>query len=154
MEIARTLSRDWAGSWMANWPRFAPPVRPTAETSWGAPPPPSGTREPANGRGAGGEKTVRRWMLGLLLAASVVPAWADLRRETEPNNDPSAAQPILPPTSLGGVIAAPGETDLYSARLEAGQKIPAGILAHGVLGRGSPRSQHPAPLCLPDIVVH
>ena len=70
-------------------------------------------------------------LCGLLLASFAIPAAADLRREIEPNDAPAAAQPIVPPASLGGTISGPGDVDLYAVRLEAGQTIQADILARG-----------------------
>ena len=68
------------------------------------------------------------------------PASADLRKEVEPNGVPSSAQPIAPPASLGGVIGVPGDVDLFSVRVEAGQTIKADILARGFRADNQPGS--------------
>ena len=79
-------------------------------------------------------------LCGLLLASFAIPAAADLRREIEPNDAPAAAQPIVPPASLGGTISGPGDVDLYAVRLEAGQTIQADILARGFRAGPAPGS--------------
>src|SRR5207247_556063 len=85
--------------------------------------------EPDSARGHG--ERVRRYVLGLILAAFAVPAAADLRREVEPNDPPAMAQPAVPPASLGGVISEPGDVDVFAVALQAGQTLEADILARG-----------------------
>jgi len=83
---------------------------------------------------------VRRFLCGLLLAGLAFPASADLRREAEPNDSAAAAQPIVPPASVGGTIGVPGDVDRYAVRLEAGQTIQADILARGFRAGQTPGS--------------
>jgi hypothetical protein len=87
----------------------------------------------------------------LILACGICfPARADLRREVEPNNPSSAAQPVAPPASVGGVIAAPGDVDFYTVRLAAGQTIQADLLARGFRAGSSPGSELSAVLSILD----
>lgn len=74
-------------------------------------------------------------------SAALAPAWADLRKEVEPNDPAARAQPFVPAASLGGVISAPGDIDLYAVRVEAGQTLSADILARGFRAGTSPGSQ-------------
>jgi hypothetical protein len=83
---------------------------------------------------------VKRFLLGLLLAGLAFPALADLRRETEPNDPAAMAQPIVPPTSVGGTISGPGDIDRYAVRLEGGQTLQADILARGFRAGAAPGS--------------
>ncbi|MCI0410353.1 MAG: PPC domain-containing protein, partial [Acidobacteria bacterium] len=83
---------------------------------------------------------MKRLLLSLLLAGLAFPALADLRRETEPNDLAGAAQPLVPPTSVGGRISGPGDVDRYAVRLEAGQTLQADILARGFRAGAGPGS--------------
>jgi hypothetical protein len=83
---------------------------------------------------------VKRFLLGLLLAGLAFPVLADLRQETEPNDLAAAAQPLVPPTSVGGRISGPGDVDRYAMRLEAGQTLQADILARGFRAGAAPGS--------------
>lgn len=65
---------------------------------------------------------------------------ADLRREVEPNGDAASAMPVVAPASLGGVVGAPGDADLFALRLEAGQTLRADILARGFRAGNAPGS--------------
>ena len=93
---------------------------------------------------------MRRYVLGLILAAFAVPAAADLRREVEPNDPPAMAQPAVPPASLGGVISEPGDVDVFAVALQAGQTLEADILARGFRAGASPGSQLSAVLEILD----
>jgi len=93
---------------------------------------------------------VRRLACGLLLAGIAFPAVADLRREIEPNDPAGAAQPLLPPASVGGAISAPGDVDFYAVRLEAGQTLEADILARGFRAGAAPGSSLSAVLQILD----
>jgi hypothetical protein len=93
---------------------------------------------------------VKRLLLGLLLAGLAFPALADLRRETEPNDPAAFAQPIVPPTSIGGTISGPGDVDRYAVRLEAGQTLQADILARGFRAGAAPGSALSAVLQILD----
>jgi len=90
------------------------------------------------------------WISALTLMAAVASARADLRREAEPNDSISRAQPIVPATSLGGVISIPGDVDIYAVRVEAGQTLSADILARGFRAGASPGSQLSAVLEILD----
>ena len=83
---------------------------------------------------------MKRFLFGLLLAGLAFPALADLRRETEPNDLAAAAQPLVPPASVGGKISGPGDVDRYAVRLEAGQILQADILARGFRAGAAPGS--------------
>ena len=74
---------------------------------------------------------LRHSAVAILLAAGWSHAPADLRREAEPNDQPSEAQPIVPPVSAGGTIDAPGDFDLFAVEMEAGQTLQADVLARG-----------------------
>jgi hypothetical protein len=84
------------------------------------------------------------------VTAGLRPAGADLRKEVEPNDPVARAQPIVPAASLGGAISAPGDFDLYSVRVEAGQILSADILARGFRAGASPGSQLTAVLEILD----
>jgi len=89
-------------------------------------------------------------VLLLVTLAGVSEARADLRREVEPNGSAAAAQPVVPPASLGGTVGAPGDIDLYAVRLEAGQTVRADILARGFRAATSPGSSLSAVLEIRD----
>lgn len=76
-------------------------------------------------------------LAGILTAA---PARGDLFREVEPNDTPATAQPVRPTLSIGGVIAAPGDRDLYAFRLAPGAIIQASVLARSFRADTSPGS--------------
>jgi hypothetical protein len=78
--------------------------------------------------------------VAVLVFAGSTLAFADLRREREPNGDPQTAQPLLPPTSVGGRIGSPGDTDLFSLALETGETVVADVLARGFRAGSSPGS--------------
>jgi hypothetical protein len=86
-----------------------------------------------------------------ILLAAGHEARADLRREVEPNGSPASAQPIVPPTSAGGLIGGPGDIDLFALRLEAGQTVTADILARGFRAGTSPGSLLSAVLEILDV---
>ena len=86
----------------------------------------------------------------LLLATAIGRARADLRKEVEPNDPPSRAQPLIPTGSIGGVISATGDIDIYAVRAEAGQTLSADILARGFRAGSSPGSQLSAVLEILD----
>jgi hypothetical protein len=86
----------------------------------------------------------------LLAVWIAFPASADLRREKEPDDPASAAQPVAPPASVGGTIGTPGDVDLYAIRLEAGQTIQADILARGFRATSAPGSALSAVLQILD----
>jgi Bacterial pre-peptidase C-terminal domain/Thrombospondin type 3 repeat len=77
----------------------------------------------------------------LVLGIAVSSIHADLRREREPNGLPSTAQPLVPPSTVGGVVAAPGDIDTYAIAARAGQTIKADILARGFRAASGPGSQ-------------
>jgi pre-peptidase/thrombospondin type 3 repeat protein len=93
---------------------------------------------------------VKRFLFGFLVVWIAFPAWADLRREKEPNDPTSAAQPLAPPASVGGTIGTPGDVDLYAIRLEVGQTIRADILARGFRATSAPGSALSAVLQILD----
>lgn len=82
--------------------------------------------------------------------AGLWPVLADLRKEVEPNDPATRAQPIVPAASAGGVISAPGDVDLYAVRVEAGQTLSADILARGFRAGSSSGSQLTAVLEILD----
>ena len=91
-----------------------------------------------------GARRVHPWLpvVWILVVAAVVPASrADLRREIEPNDPSSDAQPTVPTSSIGGAIASPGDTDTYAVAAEAGQTIKADILARGFRAETGPGSE-------------
>ncbi|HEU5181026.1 MAG TPA: PPC domain-containing protein [Candidatus Polarisedimenticolia bacterium] len=93
---------------------------------------------------------MRRLLCVLLLAWVVSPSLADLRRETEPDDNPAGAQPMLPPASVGGTVGAPGDVDWYALRLETGQTLQADVLARGFRAGQSPGSALSAVLQILD----
>jgi hypothetical protein len=94
-------------------------------------------RRGAGRRGAGPAAIA---VVGTLVLAGGLPARADLRREVESNDTIATAQPLLPPTSVGGRIGFPGDTDLFAVALEAGQTLTADLLARGFRAGASPGS--------------
>jgi len=95
-------------------------------------------------RAATGPGATRRWLRAFVFAvaaAMIAPAWADLRREVEPNSSQANAQPSVPTSSVGGVIGNPGDVDLYAVAAEAGQTIKADILARGFRADNGPGSE-------------
>ncbi len=75
-------------------------------------------------------RVVLRCGVALLVnSALLISAHADLRREVEPNDPASAAQPVVAAASIGGTIGAPGDADIYAVAVDAGQIIKADILA-------------------------
>ncbi|HYV86270.1 MAG TPA: PPC domain-containing protein [Patescibacteria group bacterium] len=67
-------------------------------------------------------------------------ARADLRREVEPNDLSTTAQPLLAPVSVGGLIGAPGDRDWYAVRVRPGATLDASVLARGFRADTSPGS--------------
>lgn len=85
-------------------------------------------------------RVFRATLAGAAFLIAAGDAGADLRRELESNGDPAAAQPVSPPCSLGGLIAAPGDRDLFAVRAVAGQIIRADVLARGFRAGSQPGS--------------
>ena len=75
-------------------------------------------------------------------------ARADLLREVEPNDSPALAQAVRPTLSVGGVIAEPGDRDVYAFRLAPGATVQASILARGFRADIDPGSDLTALLTL------
>jgi len=78
-------------------------------------------------------------LVTLVMLASTT--WAGLRREVEPNDLPTNAQPIVQASSIGGVIANPGDVDLYAVAVEAGQTVKVDVLARGFRADNGPGSE-------------
>jgi Bacterial pre-peptidase C-terminal domain len=76
----------------------------------------------------------------VMMAATARDASADLRREVEPNDQSTAAQPLLAPVSVGGHIGAPGDRDWYAVRVRPGATLDASILARGFRADTTPGS--------------
>ena len=71
-------------------------------------------------------------LLGLAMLVSIAGlARADLLREREPNDTPPTAQPVRGDASIGSVIGAPGDVDVFAIRLPAGGFVQAVLLARG-----------------------
>ncbi|HET9482135.1 MAG TPA: PPC domain-containing protein [Candidatus Polarisedimenticolia bacterium] len=68
-------------------------------------------------------------------------AQADLRREVEPNQPASLAQPLVPPCSVGGAILAAGDVDLYALELVEGRTVTLDLLARGFRAGASAGSE-------------
>jgi hypothetical protein len=79
--------------------------------------------------------------LFVVLVGFTSTTWADLRREAEPNDLPANAQPTVPASSIGGVVASPGDVDLYAVAAEAGQTVTVDVLARGFRADNSPGSE-------------
>lgn len=75
-----------------------------------------------------------------LLLMAALPLRADLLREREPNDTAGAAQPLVPPLTIGGHIDPAGDVDLFAFRGETGQAITADILARGLRATSAPGS--------------
>jgi len=84
----------------------------------------------------------------LALGATARDARADLRREVEPNDLSTSAQPLLAPMSVGGRIAAPGDRDWYAVRVRPGATLDASVLARGFRAGTSPGSSLTARLSI------
>jgi hypothetical protein len=84
----------------------------------------------------------------LVLGAAARDARADLRREVEPNDLSTSAQPLLAPMSVGGRIATPGDRDWYAVRVRPGATLDASILARGFRAGTSPGSSLTARLSI------
>ncbi len=93
---------------------------------------------------------LRFWVIGLAAWAGISALQADLRKETEPNDAPAAAQPLAPPVSVGGVVWAPGDVDVFAVALQAGQTIKADLLARGFRAGNQPGSNLSAVLTILD----
>ncbi len=95
---------------------------------------------------------VLRCGAGLLAASGLLaPAFADLRREVEPNDPAAAAQPVVAAASIGGTIGAPGDVDLYAVAVDAGQVLKADVLARGFRAGNKAGSELSALLEILDI---
>jgi hypothetical protein len=59
--------------------------------------------------------------------------------DQEPNDKPQTAQEVSLPAVLNGRLDPTLDVDCFRFRVQAGQRIVAGVLAHGIdsLGRGS-----------------
>ena len=93
---------------------------------------------------------LRLAVLGLAAGTAVLPLRADLRQEAEPNDVPGTAQPLAPPTSVGGLIQAPGDVEVFSVELQAGQTVKADVLARGFRAGSQPGSSLSAILTILD----
>ncbi|HEV8699679.1 MAG TPA: PPC domain-containing protein [Candidatus Polarisedimenticolia bacterium] len=89
-------------------------------------------------------------MVGLAAGAAILPLRADLRQEVEPNDAPASAQPLAPPVSVGGIVQAPGDVEVFAVALLAGQTIKADILARGFRAGSQPGSSLSAILAILD----
>ncbi len=85
-------------------------------------------------------KTARALLPLVVILIHLAPARADLLREREPNNTTAAAQPVVPPLTIGGHIDPAGDVDLYAFRGELGQAITADLLARGLRSTNAPGS--------------
>jgi hypothetical protein len=93
---------------------------------------------------------LRLAMIGLAAGTAILPLRADLRQEVETNDAHAAAQPLGPPVSVGGVIQAPGDVDVFAVALLAGQTIKADVLARGFRAGSQPGSSLSAVLTILD----
>lgn len=84
----------------------------------------------------------------LALGATARDARADLRREVEPNDLSTSAQPLLAPMSVGGRIAGPGDRDWFAVRVRPGATLDASVLARGFRADTSPGSSLTARLSI------
>jgi hypothetical protein len=105
------------------------------------------TEEQMVGAGEHRGRPPQELVWGRALCVGLIVFWggtsftrADLRREVEPNGDTASAMAVVTPASLGGVVGAPADVDLYALRLAAGQTVRADILARGFRAGTTPGS--------------